>query len=175
MSYLTPDEVPVGYSLTRAKLQKGYTKESLPRVARIPSTRLAEIAMAIRFGVVQKDRSIALTTEGLRKQRFHGRIGIIINEHSHSAAEMVAAFAAENRLGHTIGSRSAGEVLGGANFRVGGEYRVRIPVTAWYTWSGRTIEGSGVHPDIPVEVQFEDLRDRTDRQLDAAIRFVQQI
>src|ERR1700688_1202216 len=99
----------------------------------------------------------------LKQQPFRGRVAILINEHSHSAAEMVAAFAAENHLGHTVGTRTAGGELGSANFRVGSKYRVRIPVAAWYTWSGRTIEGSGVLPDVPVDVQFEDLRERTDR------------
>jgi C-terminal processing protease CtpA/Prc len=131
------------------------------------------MAMAVRFGVLQKDRSITLCTEGLRKQPFHSRVIIIINEHSHSAAEMVAAFACENQLGRTVGTRTAGEVLGGANFRVGSEYRVRIPVAAWYTWTGRTIEGIGVAPAVPVDVNFEDLRDRSDRQLDAAIQQIQ--
>jgi carboxyl-terminal processing protease len=171
MSYLTPAKIPVGYSLTRARLRSEFKKESLPRIGKIPSTRIAELAMAVRFGILQKDRSITLCTEGLRKQPFQGRVVIIINEHSHSAAEMVAAFVSENHLGKTIGTRTAGEVLGGANFRVGSEYRVRIPVAAWYTWAGRTIEGTGVAPDVPVDVQFDDLSRQKDRQLEAAIEF----
>jgi carboxyl-terminal processing protease len=127
--------------------------------------------MAIRFGLLQKDRSITLATEGLKEQPFHGRVGILINEYSHIAAEMVAAFAADNRFGHTVGTRSAGEVLGGDNFRVGNEYRVRIPVAVWYTWSGRTIEGTGVTPDIPVEVEFEDLRAGTDRHWNRSLGY----
>ena len=173
MSYLTPEKRPVGYSLTRAKLRKGIKKESLPRIAKIPSARVEEIIMAIRFGILNKDRSITLCTEGLRKQPFHGRVAIIVNEHSHSAAEMVAAFASENRLARTIGTRTAGEVLGGANFRVGSEYRVRIPVAAWYTWTGRTIEGCGVTPDIPVDIHLEDFSEQVDRQMEAAVQFAQ--
>ena len=174
---VTPNElshaskIPVGYSLTRARLGNEFKKESLPRIGKIPSTRIAELAMAVRFGVLQKDRSITLCTEGLRKLPFHGRVVIIVNEHSHSAAEMVAAFASENHLGKTIGTRTAGEVLGGANFRVGSGYRVRIPVAAWYTWAGRTIEGTGVAPDLPVDVQFDDLSRQTDRQMETAVDF----
>jgi C-terminal processing protease CtpA/Prc len=35
-------------------------------------------------------------TEGLGPQPFHGRIVVLINEHTHSAAEMVASFAKQN-------------------------------------------------------------------------------
>jgi carboxyl-terminal processing protease len=175
MSYLTTNKIPVGYSLTRAKMRKGFVKEDLPRVEKIPATRAHEIMMAIRFGLIQKDRSITLVTEGLRAQPFHGRVAVLINEFSHSAAEMVAAFAVDNRLGRTVGTRSAGEVLGGANFRVGSEYRVRIPVAAWYTWSGRTIEGEGVSPDVPVEVELEDLRRGIDKQMEAVTGLVERM
>ena len=46
-----------------------------------------------------------------------------------------------------IGTRTPGEVLGAANFHVGGDYRLRMPVTAWYTAKGELVEGTGV----PVE------------------------
>jgi carboxyl-terminal processing protease len=175
MSYLTPASVPVGYSVTRAKLRKGFLKESLPRITKIPSSRFHEILMAIRFGLLQKDRSIALFTEGLGAQPFHGRIALLVNEHTHSAAEMVAAFAEDNRLGVIGGAPSAGEVLGGANFRVGGEYRVRLPIAAWYTWSGRTIEGKGVPPSIHAEAELQSLRAGMDRQLEAVKSYVKQL
>lgn len=175
MSYLTAAKLPVGYSLTRAKLRKGFAKESLPRISSIPKSRASEIMLGIRFGLIHKDRSIVLVTEGLNKQPFDGRVAMLINEHSHSAAEMVAAFASDNGLCRTVGSRSAGEVLGGANFRVGSEYRVRIPIAAWYTWSGRTIEGQGVSPDVPVTVSFDDLSSGDDNQLKAASHLISEV
>jgi len=55
-------------------------------------------------------------------QPFHGRIVILINEYTHSAAEMVAGFAKQNRLAAIVGTRTAGEVLGGANFKLPGAY-----------------------------------------------------
>ncbi len=175
MSYLTPARVPVGYSLTRAKLRKGFSKESLPTVSKIPGTRFHEILMAVRFGLLQKDRSIALFTEGLGTQPFQGRVVILINEHTHSAAEMVAAFAQDNQLGAIGGTSSAGEVLGGANFRVGGEYRLRLPIAAWYTWSGRTIEGNGIAPSIHEEVELHSLRAGVDRQLESVHNYLQHL
>src|SRR6266404_1515812 len=98
MSYLCPGKLEIGYSLTRRRLRKGYRKESLTRIGKIPATKAELLLMAVRFKVFQRDRSMTLVTEGLGPQPFHGRIVLLINEHSHSAAEMVASFATENHL-----------------------------------------------------------------------------
>ena len=65
------------------------------------------------------------------------------NEYRHSAAEMVASFAKDNHLAAVVGTRTAAEVLGGANFKLSKGYRLRIPVAGWYTWRGDCIEGKG--------------------------------
>jgi len=41
MSYLTPDKLPIGFSLTRRRAQSGYKREELRRFGRIPSTKAA--------------------------------------------------------------------------------------------------------------------------------------
>jgi carboxyl-terminal processing protease len=148
MSYLCPGKIPVGHSLTRKRLQAGYTREGLVRIGKIPRGKLDLLLMFVRFRFIQRDRSMVLVTEGLGPQPFHGRIAILTNEFTHSAAEMVASFAKENGLATLVGTRTAGEVLGGANFRVGGGYRLRMPVAGWYTWQEQPIEGCGVAPDV---------------------------
>jgi C-terminal processing protease CtpA/Prc len=150
MSYLCPGKIPVGYSVTRARLRSGYCKEDLPRIDSIPSSKLGLLGMALRFRILNKDRSLALVTEGLGLQPFHGQLAILQNEFTHSAAEMVSAFAAENRLASIVGTRSAGEVLGGANFGLPVGYSLRMPVAAWLTWPGSAIEGTAVGPAIEI-------------------------
>jgi C-terminal processing protease CtpA/Prc len=170
---LSPDKLPIGHSLTRRRLQKGYQKEKLTKIDRIPSTKIELFLMALRFMVFQRDRSLLLVTEGFGPQPFHGRTVILTNEFTHSAAEMVASFARENRLATLVGAKTAGEVLGGANFKLAGGYRFRMPVAGWYTWSGNCIEGKGVPPDIPIEIQPESLALGTDDQLNKAIEVAQ--
>jgi hypothetical protein len=55
-----------------------------------------------------------LLTQGLGPQPFHNRIVILVNEWTNSAAEMVANFAAENRLATIVGQKTRGNVLGAA-------------------------------------------------------------
>src|SRR5207249_4624492 len=96
MSYLTPEKKEVGYSLTRARKEKGYAREALPRFGRIPSHEATLLWLALRYGFI--DKSILVVTEGLGPQQFHDRIIILVNEHTSSAGEMVAAFSQENGL-----------------------------------------------------------------------------
>ncbi|MFZ0589965.1 MAG: S41 family peptidase [Bryobacteraceae bacterium] len=134
MSHLCQDRRPIGYSLTKRHILKGTKPEQLPRIHQLPESKLRQLAMFLRFRFVHKDRSIVLETEGLGPRPFHGRVVMLINEHTHSAAEMVAAFAKENHLAILVGAKTAGEVMGGT-FNVGNGYRLRIPVTTWQTWN----------------------------------------
>lgn len=172
MSYLCSGKLEIGYSLTRRRLRKGYRKGSLTRIGKIPATKTQLLLMAVRFKMFQRDRSMVLVTEGLGPQPFHGRIVLLINEHTHSAAEMVASFAKQNRLATLVGRRTAGEVLGGANFTLPSGYVLRMPVAGWYNWRGDCIEGKGVEPDVFVENSAESLATGADPQLQNALNIV---
>jgi carboxyl-terminal processing protease len=167
MSYLTPDRLPIGYSLTRKGQVRGLRPEQLTCLDRLPSTKFEMLKMAFRFRIVHRDRSVRLMTEGLGPKPFHGHIVMLVNEHTSSAGEMVAAFAAENKLATLIGVRTAGQVLGGANFPVGHGFILRLPAAGWYTWTGSIVEGRGISPDI--EAQASKLRVGEDNQLEAAV------
>ncbi len=173
LSYLCPGKVEIGYSVTRRRLRKGYQRERLTRIGKIPATKAELLMMAVRFKIFQRDRSMVLVTEGLGPQPFHGRTVILINEHSHSAAEMVASFAKENRLATLVGTRTAGEVLGGANFKLPSGYVLRMPVAGWYTWKGECLEGKGVEPDMVIENSPETLATGVDTQLAKALEVVE--
>ncbi len=169
MSYLCPGKLPIGYSVTRNRLHNGFDKERLVRINRIPAGKGDLLMMALRFKVLHRDRSMVLETEGLGAQPFHDRITMLVNEYTNSAAEMVASFAAENKLATLVGTRTGGQVLGGANFKLPKGYRLRMPVAGWYTWSGECIEGRGVPPDVEIDLTREALTRGIDSQLTAAV------
>lgn len=173
MSYLTPNRVPVGYSLTRKGEDRKWRPEQLACIDRLPATRLDTLKMAVRFLVLHRDRSIRLVTEGLGAKPFHGRVVMLVNEHTLSAGEMVAAFAKENRLARIVGTRTGGQVLGGANFAVGHGFVIRFPAAGWYSWSGAVVEGCGVQPHVDVPLSLDALRNGKDNQLQAALTEVQ--
>jgi len=167
MSYLTPGKTEVGYSLTRSRKERGYAREKLPRFGRIPAHKATLFWLALRYGFI--DKSILVVTEGLGAQRFHGRVIILVNEHTSSAGEMVAAFAEENGLATIVGKRTAGRLLSGSAFKVGFGYIVGLPVAAYLTWQGRLIEGKGVSPSVPVELSPKELAAGEDTQMQKAL------
>jgi C-terminal processing protease CtpA/Prc len=167
MGYLTPEKKEVGYSLTRARKEKGYAREKLPRFGHIPSHKATLFWLALRYGFI--DKSILVVTEGLGPQKFHGRVVILVNEHTASAGEMVAAFAEENGLATIVGTKTAARLLSGSTFKAGSGYIVGLPVAAYLTWQGRLIEGKGVTPSIPVELPPEQLLAGEDAQMQKAL------
>jgi C-terminal processing protease CtpA/Prc len=98
---------------------------------------------------------------------------MLVNEHTLSAGEMVAAFAKQNSLARIVGTQTGGQVLGGANFTVGHEFVIRFPAAGWYSWSGAIVEGCGVHPDVDVPLSTDELRRGKDNQLETAVAEVQ--
>jgi len=169
MSSLCADRRPIGYNVTRKVADQGYKKDKLVQVDKIPTTKLAQIKMLLKFKVLHRDRSIALFTEGLGQRRFHGRVAMLINEHTKSAAEMIADFADTNKLATLVGTRTAGEVLGAVNFLVGEGYRLRMPIGGWMSWDDRLLEGSGVSPHVEARPSMETLKAGQDVALQRAV------
>jgi carboxyl-terminal processing protease len=164
-SYLCPDRIPIGHSLTPTRLRRGYTRDTLPRVPMPRSTPEFIWALA-RFAV--RDKSVMLLTQGLGPQPFHGRVVMLVNEWTNSAAEMLASFAAENRLATIVGKKTAGNILGAVNRPVGSSYWLRVPIFGWYTSNGKCLEGQGVAPDVDADVDLVSLEEEVDQQIRTA-------
>ena len=173
MSYLTPGRLEVGYSLTRKRRERGYRREELTRFGRIPSHKATLLWLAARYAFVEK--SILVVTEGLGARRFHGRVVLLVNEHTASAGEMVAAFAEENHLATIVGTKTPGRLLSGSAYKVGHGYILGLPVAAYLTWQGRMLENNGIVPSIVVDLSREALREGKDTQLEKAVGVVRNL
>jgi C-terminal processing protease CtpA/Prc len=167
VSYLCPGRLPVGYSLTPKALTKAYGSTDLPKIVFPDVSRIGGVAeFWSKFAKYSfKDKSVVLFTQGLGPQPFHGKIVVLINTWTSSAAEIAAAFAKEHGLAVTIGTTTAGKVLSAASVKVGGGYWLRLPFLAWYSWPQDLIEGVGVLPDIRVDADPESLASGSDPQM----------
>jgi len=171
VSYICPGCIPIGYDVTRKRQRRGYDAEQLPRV-RMPDTRLDVFLRLAEFSF--RDKSLVLLTQGLGKQPFHGHMVVLINEFTSSAGEMAAQFAKETGLAQLIGQKTAGMVLGSNMFDVGEGYTLYLPVFGWYGRTGSYAEGSGIMPDVSVDIDPTLLAHGIDAQLNAAIDVLQQ-
>lgn len=73
-----------------------------------------------------------------------------MNELTVSAGEMVAAFAAENRLAMIVGTETAGRLIPGSGTKVGAGYMLIMPRAQYIAWQGRRFEGNGIEPELAV-------------------------
>ncbi|MGH2508564.1 MAG: S41 family peptidase, partial [Ktedonobacteraceae bacterium] len=170
MSYLTPGKIPIGYTVSRRKAEAGYRKEDLPRLDRLPTDKpnvVGVLSLALRYG--GRDPSVVLVSEGLGPHKWHGRIVILVNEHTASAGEMISAFAKENNLAKIVGTETAGRLMPGSGFKVGHGYMVIMPKAAYLTWQGQRFEGRGIVPDVSVPWSPEAYTGGKDNQLEAAL------
>ena len=61
--------------------------------------------------------------------------------------------------------KTLGRLVPTSAFKVGGGYRVALPLDASRTWNGTTLEGQGVAPDVEEPLRADDLARGTDSQL----------
>lgn len=175
MSHLTSAKLLIGYTVTRKMADRGYMKEHLRKLDHLPTEKpnpLAILSMALKFG--GRDPSVVLVSEGLARQKWHGRVVILTNEHTVSAGEMVCAFARENNLAKIVGTETAGRLIPGSGFKVGHGYMVIMPKAAYITWGGQRFEGRGIQPDVSVPWSPEAFAAGQDNQLESAMDVVHQ-
>ena len=113
---------------------------------------------------------IVLETEGLGSKPYDGRIVLLVDRHTASAAEMVTIFAKENKLATIVGEKTAaGRLLSATSMKVGQGFRLALPTGAYYTWNGTALEGTPIEPDVVAEFSWKERRDSGDSQLQKAL------
>jgi C-terminal processing protease CtpA/Prc len=175
MSLLTPSGVPVGFALDRRRVTANLEskKHSFPRFSQIPSSTKTLWRLALEFGpAMMRKKPIVLQTEGLGEKPFHGRVVLLVNRHTASAAEMIVAFARENRLATIVGEKTAGRLLSATSFKVGKGFRLALPTGAYYTWNGSVLEGTPMEPDELIEFNWRERRERVDGQLEHVVKSI---
>jgi carboxyl-terminal processing protease len=173
MSLLTPDKIPVGFALDRRRATANIESDKLsfPRFSRIPASTKNLWLLALRFAPsMLAKKPIVLETEGLGPKSFHGRIMLLVNRHTASAAEMIVAFARENKLATIIGEKTAGRLLSATSVKVGNGFRLALPTGAYHTWKGTILEGTPIEPDLGLEYDWRTRRGSRDLQLEYAIK-----
>lgn len=71
-------------------------------------------------------KPIVREAEGSGSKPFHGRIALLVDHHTASAAEMIVAFARENNLATVIGEKTAGRLLSATSVKVGKGFRLAL-------------------------------------------------
>ena len=172
MSLLTPDRIPVGFSPDKRWADRNLEAEKhrFPRLNQIPESRRLLWLLGLKFlpSLVTKS-PVLLESEGLGPKPFHGRVVLLVNQHTASAAEMVTIFAKENKLATIMGQNTAGRLLSATSVKVGHGFRLALPTGAYYTWNLTALEGTPLEPDVVEEFDWKVRQTGEDRTLQRAI------
>jgi C-terminal processing protease CtpA/Prc len=71
-----------------------------------------------------------------------------------------------------VGTKTPGRLLSGSAYKVGHGYILGLPVAAYLTWQGRTLENNGIVPKFSIELSRDALREGRDTQTETAITVV---
>ncbi len=105
-------------------------------------------------------------------KNFKGKIVILVDGQSASAAELFAAGMQDNHRALIVGERTSAEALPSITTPLATGAVLIYPIADFKTPNGRSVEGNGVEPDYKVSFDRESLLKGTDVQLEKALSLV---
>ncbi|MFN8002429.1 MAG: S41 family peptidase [Acidobacteriota bacterium] len=97
-----------------------------------------------------------MKAKGQGKDAYRGRVVVLIDEKTASAAEIFAAGLQEAKRAVIVGRQSSGDVLGSLNYKLPHGFYVDIPIWDYQTANGARLEGRGVIPNEVVTLTLKD-------------------
>ena len=101
---------------------------------------------------------------------YAGRVAILIDGASASAAEIFSAVLQDHGRATLVGRKTAGAVLASWFYSLPDGGELQLSREDYFAPKGRRLEGNGLVPDVKVEPTLADLRAGRDPDLDAALR-----
>lgn len=148
--HLHATPVAAGYLVVRRGFDsRGMRTAAALDVATVPALP-ADLPGAMLTDAVETAGGAAMLYMGGGLARtYTGRIAVLTDGETGSAAEAVAAMLRETRGAVTVGERTAGAMLSSADVMVAPGWRLRYPAMDFRTAAGVRVEGDGVAPDVP--------------------------
>lgn len=100
---------------------------------------------------------------------FAGKMVVLVDRPTMSAAEILSAALQESGRARVIGRPTSGSVLAMESKRLSDGGELRISVKDFVTAKGRRLEKNGVEPDVPTAFGLAELRSGEDRDMARAL------
>ena len=107
--------------------------------------------------------------------RYAGRIAILTDKSTGSAAEIFSHVLQQYKRATVIGQGTAGAVIVSRSYALPGGGRLQVPVSDYIGLDGHRLEGRGVTPDVASPVPtLAQLRAKIDPDIEVALQILQQ-
>lgn len=97
---------------------------------------------------------------------------VLVNESSASASEIFAGAVQDYGIGKIVGATTYGKGVVQEIFELKDGTCVKLTVSEYFTPKGRSINKTGIEPDVEVEYEADESSPEADNQLDAAVEAV---
>ena len=105
---------------------------------------------------------------------FKKPLAVLVDGRSASASEIFSAAIQDYGVGTIVGTQTYGKGVVQQTIDLGDGTCMKITISEYYTPSGRSINGTGVTPDVEVEYEYDENDPEKDDQLEKAIEVVNQ-
>lgn len=118
-----------------------------------------------------KDRNGNTFVEESKLEKVKYPLAVLVDHGSASAAEIVAGAVQDTGAGKLFGVQTFGKGSVQSVYKLSDNTGLKLTTAKYYTPSGRSIHGTGIKPDVEVEL---DLTGMTDNQLAAAENYLKE-
>lgn len=108
------------------------------------------------------------------KHEFTKPLAVLVNQYSASAAEIFSGAIQDYGTGTIVGMTTYGKGVVQQLMDLGDGTCLKVTIAEYYTPSGRSINGTGVDPDVEVEYEYDENNPEADNQLDRALEVVRE-
>lgn len=111
-----------------------------------------------------------ITCDGSRE--FTKPLAVLVNQYSASASEIFSGAIQDYGIGQIVGTTTYGKGVVQQLMDLGDGTYLKVTIAEYYTPSGRSINGTGVEPDVEVKYEYNAENPEADNQLEKAIETV---
>lgn len=111
-----------------------------------------------------------ITCDG--SHEFTKPLAVLVNQYSASASEIFSGAIQDYGIGQIVGMTTYGKGVVQQLMDLGDGTYLKVTIAEYYTPSGRSINGTGVEPDVEVEYEYNAEDPEADNQLEKALEVV---
>jgi len=123
--------------------------------------------------VIEQERPSAITYNGVAAPRLSGiPTVVLVDEGSASASEILAGALQDYGMAKLVGQKTFGKGSVQDYQELADGSAMKITIAEWYTPKGRSINKTGIEPDVKVELNIEKYQKGYDTQKQAALNIL---